>query len=143
MCPPVDTAFLLLAFVVVLGLIFEFVNGFHDAANAVATVIATRVLPPFVAVLMAGVLNFLGAVSGTAVATTVGKGIVDPAAVTQATVAAGLLAAILWDLITWYFGIPTSSSHALLFGVLGAGVATAGTRVVVLDGVTKTGIGII
>ena len=125
-----------------LGLAFEFVNGFHDAANAVATVIATRVLPPLTAVLMAGALNFLGAVSGTAVATTVGKGIVDPTAVTQATVVAGLLAAIVWDLITWYFGIPTSSSHALLFGVLGAGVATAGLKVVVLDGVTKTGIGI-
>jgi PiT family inorganic phosphate transporter len=126
----------------VLGLAFEFVNGFHDAANAVATVIATRVLPPLTAVLMAGALNFLGAVSGTAVATTVGTGIVDPTAVTQATVVAGLLAAIVWDLITWYFGIPTSSSHALLFGVLGAGVATAGVKVVVLDGVTKTGIGI-
>src|SRR5262245_28902061 len=140
--PAVDTAFALLALVVVLGLVFEFVNGFHDAANAVATVIATRVLSPLVAVVMAGALNFVGAISGTAVATTVGKGLVDPAAVTQATVVAGLLAAIIWDLITWYYGIPTSSSHALVFGVLGAGVATAGWQAVVFDGVFKTGIGI-
>ena len=138
-----ETTFALLLLVVVLGLVFEFVNGFHDAANAVATVIATRVLPPLVAVLMAGALNFIGAISGTAVATTVGKGLVDPTAVTQATVVAGLLAAIIWDLITWYYGIPTSSSHALVFGVLGAGVATAGARVVVFDGVFKTGVGIV
>jgi PiT family inorganic phosphate transporter len=139
----VDTALFLLVLVVALGLVFEFVNGFHDAANAVATVIATRVLSPLVAVLMAGALNFVGALSGTAVATTVGKGLVDPGAVTQTTVVAGLLAAIVWDLITWYYGIPTSSSHALVFGVLGAGVATAGWRVIVFDGVFKTGIGIL
>src|SRR5205823_6120567 len=120
-----------------------FVNGFHDAANAIATVVATRVLLPLAAVLMAGALNFLGAISGTAVATTIGKGLVDAAVVTQATVAAGLLAAIIWDLITWYLGIPTSSSHALVFAVLGAGVATGGFGVIVLDGVTKTGIGIV
>src|SRR5919204_1357736 len=138
-----DASFAVLVLVITLGLVFEFVNGFHDAANAVATVIATRVLPPLVAVLMAGALNFIGAISGTAVATTVGKGLVDPTAVTQATVVAGLLAAIIWDLITWYYGIPTSSSHALVFGVLGAGVATAGLGVVVVDGVVKTGIGIL
>src|SRR5438874_1337422 len=128
-----DTALFLLGLVIVLGLLFEFVNGFHDAANAIATVVATRVLAPLPAVLMAGGLNFLGAVSGTAVATTVGKGLVDPTAVTQVTVATGLLAAILWDLATWYYGIPTSSSHALVFGVLGAGVATGGLGVVLLD----------
>ncbi|HLQ32546.1 MAG TPA: inorganic phosphate transporter [Chloroflexota bacterium] len=121
---------------------FEFVNGFHDAANAVATVIATRVLPPAAAVLMAAVMNFLGAISGTAIATTVGKGIVDPHAITQITVAAGLIAAILWDLTTWWFGLPTSSSHALLFGLLGAAIATAGPSVIVSQGVSKTLFGI-
>ena len=138
-----ETAFLMLVLVVAFGLAFEFVNGFHDAANAIATVVATRVLPPLPAVLMAGAMNFLGAISGTAVATTIGKGLVDPSAITQATVVAGLLAAIIWDLITWYYGIPTSSSHALVFGVLGAGVATAGFGVLVPEGVIKTGIGIV
>jgi PiT family inorganic phosphate transporter len=133
-------AFLLV--VIVLGLIFEFVNGFHDAANAVATVVATRVLPPNAAVVMAGVMNFLGAISGTAIASAVGKGIVDPRAVTQATVAAGLIAAILWDLTTWYVGLPTSSSHALIFGLVGAAVATAGFGVLLPDGISKVVVGI-
>jgi len=137
-----DSKLALLVMVIALGLIFEFVNGFHDAANAVATVIATRVLRPRAAVIMAGAMNFLGAISGTAIAATVGKGIVDPAAVTQTTVAAGLIAAILWDLTTWYFGIPTSSSHALIFGLLGAAIATRGTSALVEAGVTKTLFGI-
>jgi inorganic phosphate transporter, PiT family len=138
-----DASFALLLIVIVFGLIFEFVNGFHDAANAVATIIATRVLSPLSAVLMAGVLNFLGAVTGLAVAATVGAGLVDPSAVTLTTVATGLLAAILWDLATWFYGIPTSSSHALLFGVLGAGVATTGFGAVIIGGVELVGIGII
>src|SRR5215203_149583 len=138
-----DASFTLLLIVIVFGLVFEFVNGFHDAANAVATIIATRVLSPLSAVLMAGVLNFLGAVTGLAVAATVGTGLVDPAAVTLTTVAAGLLAAILWDLATWFYGIPSSSSHALLFGVLGAGVATSGFGAVILGGVALLGLGII
>ena len=136
-------SFGLLVVVIALGLAFEFVNGFHDTANAVATVIATRVLPPLWAVVMAGALNFVGAVSGTAVAATVGKGLVDPAAVTLTMVAAGLLAAIVWDLCTWWFGIPTSSSHALIFGVLGAGIATKGFSVLVVGGVQKVGLGIV
>jgi inorganic phosphate transporter, PiT family len=138
-----DSALFLLLIVVVLGLIFEFVNGFHDAANAIATIVATRVLNPLQAVSMAAVLNFLGAISGTAVATTVGKGLVDPKVVTQETVVAALLGAIIWDLITWYYGLPTSSSHALLFSVLGAGVATAGWEVVVTEGVTKVLVGLV
>jgi inorganic phosphate transporter, PiT family len=137
-----DPKLAFLVVVIVLGLIFEFVNGFHDAANAVATVIATRVLSPTAAVLMAGTMNFLGAISGTAIAATVGKGIVDPSAITQATVAAGLIAAILWDLTTWYFGIPTSSSHALIFGLLGAALATRGTAAFIEGGITKTLFGI-
>ena len=138
-----DASFAVLVLVITLGLVFEFVNGFHDAANAVATVIATRVLSPLKAVGMAGLLNFVGAVSGTAVATTVGKGLVDPSAITLKTVAAGLLAAILWDLTTWFYGIPTSSSHALIFGVLGAGVATNGFGVIIIGGFTKVVLGIV
>src|SRR5215216_7973105 len=138
-----DASFALLVIVIVFGLIFEFVNGFHDAANAVATIIATRVLSPLAAVFMAGILNFLGAVTGLAAAATVGSGLVDPKAVTLTTVAAGLLAAILWDLTTWLLGLPTSSSHALLFGILGAGVATTGFEAVIIRGVELVGIGII
>jgi inorganic phosphate transporter, PiT family len=138
-----DVAFFIVALVVVLGLIFEFVNGFHDAANAIATVVATRVLSLQAAVAMAAILNFVGAVSGTAVATTVGKGLVDAQAVTQGTVAIALFTAIAWDLLTWYFGLPTSSSHALLFAVLGASVAMAGPGVVVLSGLEKVLIGLV
>ena len=129
--------------VVVLGLVFEFMNGFHDAANAIATVVATRVLSPFAAVLMAGVLNLVGALSGTAVAVTLGSGIVDPRAVSEVTVAVALLSATLWDLITWYYGLPTSSSHALIFSLIGAAVATGGFSVIVLSGTIKTIVGIV
>jgi PiT family inorganic phosphate transporter len=129
--------------VVILGLAFEFVNGFHDAANAIATVVATRVLTPARAVVMAGALNFLGAVSGTAVATTLGRDLVDPRVVDNWTVVVGLVAAILWDLITWYSGLPTSSSHALIFGVVGSAVATAGFGVVIPGGLIKVGAGLV
>lgn len=129
--------------VIVLGLIFEFLNGFHDSANAIATVVATRVLRPLPAVVMAGTLNLAGALSGTAVAVTLGKGIVDPHSVSQTTVAIALLAAALWDLITWYYGLPTSSSHALIFSLIGAAVATGGFSVVVLGGTLKTMVGIV
>src|SRR5581483_9183392 len=132
-----------LILVLVLGLGFEFVNGFHDAANAIATIVATRVLTAGAAVLMAGALNFVGALSGTAVATTIGKDLVDPRAVSTGTVAAALLAAIIWDLVTWYLGIPSSSSHALVFATLGAAVATAGFDVVIVGGVAKVGFGLV
>src|SRR4051812_40866932 len=138
-----DEAFVLLLLIIVFGLIFEFVNGFHDAANAIATIVGTRVLTPTAAVLMAGTLNFLGAISGTAVATTVGKGIVDPHVVTQVTVLAGLASAIIWDLVTWRLGLPSSSSHALIFSVAGAGVATAGWDALVVAGITATLLGIV
>src|SRR5919199_3375862 len=111
---------LLLIIVIVLAVSFDFINGFHDTANAIATVVATRVLTPLQAILMAGLLNFLGAVSGTAVAKTVGAGLVDPKLATEVAVAAALIGAILWNLITWYYGIPSSSSHALIGGILGA-----------------------
>jgi inorganic phosphate transporter, PiT family len=138
-----DNAIILLALVVILGVIFEYVNGFHDAANAIATVVATRVLTPAQAVLMAGTLNLVGALSGVAVAKTVGNGIVDAKVVTQDLVVAALVAAIAWDLLTWYFGLPTSSSHALIFSIIGASVAIHGLDVVIVGGLQKTSFGIV
>src|SRR3954464_7066499 len=110
-----DPAFLVLLLIVAMGLLFDFVNGFHDTANAIATSVATRVLSPAQAVLMATVLNVVGALTGTAVASTVGKGIIPPELATMELVAAALLSAIAWNLITWWYGIPSSSSHALVF----------------------------
>ena len=132
------TELALLLLIIVLGLAFDFINGFHDTANAIATVVATRVLSPGRAVLMAGVLNFVGALSGTAVATTVGKGIVSPEVTTQVLVASALVAAIVWNLLTWYLGLPSSSSHALIFSLVGAGVATAGWSAIEFAGLEKT-----
>jgi PiT family inorganic phosphate transporter len=116
----------ILVVVVVLALIFDFINGFHDTANAIATVVATRVLTPLQAIVMAAGLNFLGAMTGTAVARTVGAGLVDPEKANTLAVVATLLAAITWNLVTWYRGIPSSSSHALIGGILGAAIAQAG-----------------
>jgi PiT family inorganic phosphate transporter len=138
-----DNALFLLALVVLLGVIFEYVNGFHDAANAIATVVATRVLTPRQAVLMAGSLNLVGALSGVAVAKTVGNGIVDANVVTQDLVVAALISAIAWDLFTWYFGLPSSSSHALIFSIIGASVAIHGPSVVIASGLQKTSFGIV
>jgi PiT family inorganic phosphate transporter len=129
--------------VVLLGLVFEFVNGFHDAANAIATVVATRVLTPLQALLMAGSLNLAGALAGTAVAATVAKGIVDSTRVTQDLVLAALVAAIVWDLITFYAALPTSSSHALIFGMIGAAVSVYGWDVIIAPGVQKTSAAIV
>jgi len=138
-----DSGLILIILVVVLGVAFEYVNGFHDAANAIATVVATRVLTPLQAVLMAGTLNLVGALSGVAVAKTVGAGIVDSKIVTQDLVVAALISAIAWDLLTWWFGLPTSSSHALIFSIIGASVAVHGVGVIVVDGLTKTSFGIV
>jgi PiT family inorganic phosphate transporter len=139
----VDNALVLLTLVVLLGVIFEYVNGFHDAANAIATVVATRVLTPIQAVLMAATLNLVGALSGVAVAKTVGNGIVDAKVVTQDLVVAALIAAIAWDLLTWYFGLPTSSSHALIFSIIGASVAVHGLDVIIVSGLQKTTFGVV
>ena len=133
-----DPALFMLMLIVAIGLIFDFINGFHDTANAIATSVATRVLKPGTAVLMAGVLNVVGALTGTAVATTIGKGIVPPTVTTQLLVIAALLSAIAWDLVTWHFGIPSSSSHALIFSIVGAGVAAAGWQSIEFGGLTKT-----
>jgi len=112
--------------VVVAAVIFDFINGFHDTANAIATSVSTRVLTPMRAVVMAAVLNFVGALISTKVAKTVGEGIVAPGAVTQTVILAALFGAIAWNLITWYRGIPSSSSHALVGGLIGAAVAYHG-----------------
>jgi inorganic phosphate transporter, PiT family len=111
--------------VILFGLVFEYVNGFHDSANAIATVVATRVLTPRQAILMAAVCNLIGALWGTAVATTIGSGLVATEAVTIHALLAAVLAAILWNLLTWWVGLPSSSSHALIGGLCGATVAAA------------------
>jgi PiT family inorganic phosphate transporter len=116
----------LLVTVVVMAIVFDYINGFHDAANAIATVVSTGVLPIRTAVLIAAVLNFGGAITGTAVAKTIASGFADPADVTQVVVLAALLGASAWNLITWWFGIPSSSSHALVGALAGAVVAHAG-----------------
>lgn len=122
--------FLILAGVVFLAIIFDFVNGFHDTANSIATVVSTRVLSPRAAVLMAAFFNFLGAFISTAVAKTIGSGIVNPADTTQIVVISALTGAIIWNLLTWYLGIPSSSSHALIGGLVGAVLASSGYTVI-------------
>lgn len=116
---------LILIAVIVLALIFDFINGFHDTANSIATSVSTRVLTPRMAIIMAAVLNFAGALVSENVAKTISKGLVN-GTLEQYVIVAALLAAILWDLITWYFGVPSSSSHALIGGLVGASVAFAG-----------------
>lgn len=116
----------LLLLVIVVALVFDYINGFHDAANAIATVVSTGVLPIRTAVIIAGILNFVGAVSGTAVAKTIATGFADPALVSQSVVLAALIGASGWNIITWWYGLPSSSSHALIGGLAGAVVAHAG-----------------
>ena len=116
----------LLIAVVVMAIVFDYINCFHDAANAIATVVSTGVLPIRTAVLLAAILNFFGAITGTAVAKTIATGFADPAIVTQGVVLAALIGASVWNIITWWFGIPSSSSHALVGGLAGAVVAHAG-----------------
>ena len=134
-----DADLLILVGLVALALVFDFINGFHDAANSIATVVSTRVLTPGRAVAWAAFFNFVAAFTfGTAVAKTVGSGLVDLSVVTFAVIFAGLTGAIVWDLITWYFGLPTSSSHALIGGYAGAAVAKAGFGAIIPAGWTKT-----
>src|SRR5881296_2922467 len=134
-----------LVFLVVgIALFFDFMNGFHDAANSIATVVSTGVLPPRLAVLWASFFNFVAAFGfGVSVASTIGKGIIDPKIVTPFLLIAVLTGSIAWDVITWYFGLPTSSSHALVGGLVGAGVAAAGWSVVQTDGVSRIGLFIV
>ena len=134
-----DFAFSTILLIITVALIFDYINGFHDAANSIATVVSTRVLSPGQAVLWAAVFNFIAAFFfGTGVATTVGKGMVNLEVVTYSVILTGLLGAIIWNLITWYFGLPTSSSHALFGGYGGAAVAKAGFSAIIVSGWTKT-----
>lgn len=122
---------------IALALIFDYINGMHDSANAIATVVSTRVLAPRTALLLAAVLNFGGAFISTAVAKTIGKDLVDPNMATNSIVASALLSAIFWNLLTWYYGIPSSSFHALIGGIIGAVVSTHGFGALRGDGVLK------
>src|SRR5581483_1043685 len=134
-----EAMLLIVAALIFVALSFDFLNGFHDAANSIATVVSTRVLSPAKAVMWAAFFNFVAAFGfGTAVATTIGAGMIDVKVVTFAVVFAGLVGAIAWDVITWYFGLPTSSSHALMGGYAGAAVSRAGWGVVIASGWTKT-----
>ena len=130
---------LIVAGLIGVALVFDYINGFHDAANSIATVVSTRVLSPGKAVIWAAFFNFVAAFTfGTAVAKTVGSGMIDIRIVTFSVIFGGLAGAIIWDLITWYFGLPTSSSHALVGGYAGAAVAKAGVGAVITSGWTKT-----
>jgi inorganic phosphate transporter, PiT family len=122
---------------VVLAYVYAFVGGFTDAANAIATSIGSRVLSPRVAVLVAGFFNLLGGLTGTAVALTIGKGLIDPSVLSLETVIAALAGAMAWSLFTYFLGIPVSETHGLIGGLVGAGIATAGWNVIQWDGVTK------
>ena len=128
-----------LGFLIILALLFDFMNGFHDAANAIATVVSTGVLKPSHAVMLAAFFNFVAiAVFQLKVATTVGKGTIDPTVVDHYVVFGALVGAIVWNFITWYYGIPSSSSHALIGGLVGAAVAKAGTNSLISAGLIKT-----
>jgi inorganic phosphate transporter, PiT family len=134
-----ETKLILVILTASIALIFDFFNGFHDAANSIATVVSTRVLSPKLAVIWAAFFNFAAAFFlGTAVAKTIGKGMIDLQHVTQYVVMAGLVGAIVWDILTWWWGLPTSSSHALIGGYAGAAIARAGWSVVIASGWTKT-----
>ncbi len=128
----------LVVVIVIVALLFDFINGFHDAANSIATVVSTRVLTPLQAVVWAAFFNFVAAFGfGVEVAKTVGKGVVQPTVVDQWVILAGLVGAIVWDLITWYWGLPTSSSHALIGGFAGAAVVKAGFGSLIAAGLIK------
>jgi PiT family inorganic phosphate transporter len=134
-----DASLLAVLALIGVALVFDYINGFHDAANSIATVVSTRVLTPGKAVVWAAFFNFVAAFGfGTAVAQTVGTGMVDLTVVTFAVIFAGLTGAILWDLITWYYGLPTSSSHALFGGYAGAAMAKAGFAAIIVEGWTRT-----
>lgn len=129
--------YIALFFVVVLALIFDYINGFHDTANAIATSVSTRALTPKQAIIMAAILNFVGALYSTGVAQTIARDIVNVKDVTAQVMIAALIGAIVWNLATWYFGIPSSSSHAIIGGLIGAGIANAGLGALQMAGVKK------
>jgi inorganic phosphate transporter, PiT family len=131
------------ALAVLLAYVYAFVGGFTDAANAIATSVGSRVLSPRAAVILAGAFNLLGGLTGTAVALTIGKGLVDPSALSLTTVVAALVGAMTWSLLTYRLGIPVSETHGLIGGIVGAGIATAGIGVIQWQGLTKTLIAIV
>jgi len=140
----IHITFALLAGLVALALLFDFMNGFHDAANSIATIVSTGVLKPYQAVIWAAFFNFLALfVFELKVAATVGKGIADPAVIDQYVIFGALVGAIAWNLITWYYGIPSSSSHALIGGMIGATIAKVGAGSLVVSGIVKTAVFIV
>lgn len=132
-----DIALIMLVLVIVAALAFDYINGFHDTANAIATCVSTRALSVKAAIFMAAFLNFAGAMVSTKVASTIGKGIVDANHITQLVVLAGILGAIIWNLITWYYGMPSSSSHAIIGGIMGAVIAHSGAATLHWKGLQK------
>jgi inorganic phosphate transporter, PiT family len=137
-------SFHVVLFLIAVALAFDFLNGFHDAANSIATIVSTGAMSPRWAVIWAAFFNFVAfLVFGVAVASTIGKGIIDPAIVDHYVVFGALVGAIAWNLITWYYGIPSSSSHALVGGLVGAGIAKGGSATLVASGVLKTAVAIV
>jgi PiT family inorganic phosphate transporter len=135
----IEISIYVLGGLILLALLFDFMNGFHDAANAIATVVSTGVLKPQTAVAMAAFFNFVAIfVVGLGVAKAIGKGIIEPGVVDQYVIFGALVGAILWNVITWYYGIPSSSSHALIGGLVGSAVAKAGTGALIAGGLYKT-----
>ena len=132
-----DLTIIVLIIIILLAVAFEYINGFHDSANAIATVVSTKALTPRQAIIYAAVLNLGGALLGTHVAKTIGGGIVDASSVTQTVIACALIGAIIWNLFTWYFGIPSSSSHALIGGLMGAAMMHSGYKVVKITGLVE------
>ena len=137
--PPINVANITLSIVlvVILAVVFDYINGFHDTANAIATSVATRALRPQYALLMAAAFNFIGAFAGTAVAKTIGAGLVNDATTTQTIVAASLIGAVAWNLLTWWRGLPSSSSHALIGALLGATLIAAGPSALNVNGIVN------
>ena len=134
-----DLNYLFIIFIILIALVFDFTNGMHDAANSIATIVSTKVLSPRQAVMWAAFFNFVAfMIFGTAVAKTIGKGLVDISVVTPLVIFAGLIGAIGWNLLTWYFGLPSSSSHALIGGYAGAAIAKVGFTAIILSGWYKT-----
>lgn len=132
-----EMAVVLLVLVIAMALVFDYINGFHDTANAIATCVSTQALSVRSAIFMAAILNFAGAMVSTKVATTIGKGIVDAADVTQLVVLAGVVGAIIWNLVTWYYGLPSSSSHAIIGGIMGSVIAHSGISTLHWSGLKK------
>jgi PiT family inorganic phosphate transporter len=134
-----DNSFLFLVFLVFIALAFDFLNGFHDSANSISTVVSTRVLPPKYAVIWAAFFNFVASfLIGTPVAKTIGTGIISPGIIEDYVILAALGGAIIWNVVTWYFGLPSSSSHALIGGLIGAGIVKSGIKVLMWSGIIKT-----